>query len=232
MTCAWCDAPIKGTSRKRFCNDRCRVASHREGRRTPPAPPSPQEALERTVAALYVRLDGPYPQHPHVDAWDILRRAEAYDGPHPVIAHPPCGPWGAFRHNVTSGDAWCAVKAVAQVRRWGGVLEHPSGSHLWRARGLPKPGGGVDRWGGWSMLIRQRWWGHPAAKPTWLYIVGRDGHPPLPPFASRDSAERAVMDLSRRERELTPVALADWLVMLAQGCVEGRYRRGCVLTSC
>src|SRR5690606_21601410 len=62
--------------------------------------------------------------------------------------------------------------AVDQVRRWGGVLEHPAFSRLWDAMDLPRPSELPDEYGGWSIEVNQCAWGHVAKKPTWLYFVG------------------------------------------------------------
>ncbi len=221
MICRWCRGPNppSATRRRVFCSDKCRVASHREDKRTPVVY-SPSEVKKRAVAALYVRTDGIYPTLPLVTPYDGRgpgRDATGYWGPDPVVAHPPCAPWGSFRHNCTGQRADLAVRAVEQVRTFGGVLEHPSGSHLWVARELPAPGDYPDSWGGWSLLVRQSWWGHQAPKPTWLYIVGRWDHPALPPPVA-DPGGR-IVEMDRRDREATPEPLARWLVGLAQGCV-------------
>lgn len=50
----------------------------------------------KTVAALYVQKNGAYWNLPGVDPWDEERDARLYDGPHPVVAHPPCQRWGKF----------------------------------------------------------------------------------------------------------------------------------------
>lgn len=42
------------------------------------------------VAALFVEKDGPYSELNQVDVWDIERDARFYNGPFPVVAHPPC----------------------------------------------------------------------------------------------------------------------------------------------
>ena len=42
-------------------------------------------------------------------------------------------------------DAGCFKSALFDVRRFGGVLEHPEHSHAWKHFGLPKP----PRDGGW-----------------------------------------------------------------------------------
>jgi hypothetical protein len=55
--------------------------------------------------------------------------------------------------------------AVALVREFGGVLEHPAGSTLWKAQKLPRPGE-RDQYGGWTLEAPQKWWGHKAEKAT------------------------------------------------------------------
>ncbi len=147
--------------------------------------------VTETVAALYVRADGHYSTMPDVDPWPEGRDAALYAGPHPVVAHPPCAPWGRYRTIApTRQRADLAVRAVDQVRWYGGVLEQPAASHLWLARDLPAPGVKPDQWGGWSMLIRQSWWGHRAPKPTWLYVVGRPVGDTPPPAATRSGPWR------------------------------------------
>ncbi len=49
---------------------------------------------DRTVATLYVETGGVYYGIPGVDPWDEERDARLYDGPYPVVAHPPCSRWG------------------------------------------------------------------------------------------------------------------------------------------
>jgi len=84
--------------------------------------------VSATVAALYIDPRGPYPRMDGVECWDEQRDARAYDGPHPVVAHPPCGPWGNLRHLSFGAGRECGPLAVRQVRDFGGVLEHPAGS--------------------------------------------------------------------------------------------------------
>lgn len=226
--CQWCRTE---PARRRYCSTRCRVAAFRERNRN--QDPETLRARERNasssrnggrVAALYVRADGHYADVPGVEPWDVQRDASRYEGPHPVVAHPPCAPWGRYRAiSGTRQRADLAVRAVGQVRQWGGVLEHPAHSHLWVARELPEPGGERDRWGGWTLLIRQSWWGHRAPKPTWLYIVGTAAVPDMPPPVP-DPGGR-IETMSRRQRELTPPALARWLIELARRCEPPGFRR-------
>jgi hypothetical protein len=76
-------------------------------------------------------------------------------------------------------DDGCFAAALAAVRKWGGVIEHPWGSHAWPHFGLntpPRTGGWImaDFEGGWTYCVEQRPYGHHARKPTLLYAVGCD----------------------------------------------------------
>lgn len=181
------------------------------------------------VAALYVDVArGPYASLPGVDCWGVERDARQYDGPHPVVAHPPCAQWSRLRHFARADDGTksCAPRAIEQVRRWGGVVEHPASSSLWAHLALPPPGGLPDRHGGRTIEVRQCDWGHPAEKRTWLYVVGPvDCVPPMPPrgepthcVESRNGTASALPRMPKRDRHITPPALARWLVDLARRC--------------
>jgi hypothetical protein len=63
-----------------------------------------------TVAALYVEKDGAYFGLPGVDPWDEERDATLYDGPYPVVAHPPCNRWCVPNH-AWHGKPWATVEA-------------------------------------------------------------------------------------------------------------------------
>lgn len=137
-----------------------------------------------TVAALYVETDGCYFSLAGVDPWDEARDARTYAGPHPVVAHPPCQRWGRYSENhpivgrigTTGDDGGCFEAALASVRAWGGVLEHPADSKAWahfkmlrpvRYEGWTLP----DTVGGRSCYVEQGHYGHAARKATWLYAV-------------------------------------------------------------
>lgn len=170
------------------------------------------------VAALYVEARGVYASIAGVDPWPASRNANAYAGPLAVIAHPPCGPWGRYAH-LCEQDPACALHAVDHVRRWGGVLEHPAESKLWAVAELPRPGEACDGFGGWTLAVNQCDFGHPAPKPTWLYIAGATPAeiPDLPPPLAELPAGR-VEYLSKRRRAATPPAFARWLVEAARRC--------------
>ena len=137
------------------------------------------------VAALFVNPRGCYAGLPGVDPWGEDRDARLYAGPHPVVAHPPCSTWcqlaavnqARYGHAIGS-DGGCFASALASVRAWGGVLEHPAYSYAWPAfelRKPHKPGGWLPtRCGGHVAHVEQCSYGHPARKATWLYAVGVD----------------------------------------------------------
>lgn len=158
------------------------------------------------IAALYVDTDGCYYGLYGVDPWDQARDARQYAGPWPVVAHPPCQRLGRFWHGSTrkphqfklGDDGGCFAAALASVRRWGGVLEHPADSHAWKHFGLvaPERHAGWQSAGdmqGWTCYVEQGHYGHTSRKPTWLYAC----HAALPD-----------LNWSRGEQRLHPVALA------------------------
>lgn len=137
------------------------------------------------IAALYVQRNGVYYGLDDVDPWDEERDARLYAGPWPVVAHPPCSRWCRLAGLVEARwghkrgeDGGMFESALAAVRRWGGVLEHPAYSDAWPAFGLPVPSrsGGWQRGlcGGWSCHVEQGRYGHPAKKATWLYVFGAE----------------------------------------------------------
>jgi hypothetical protein len=203
-----------------------------------------------TVAALYVLPDGPYCGLLDVDPWHPPRDAREYAGPHPVVAHPPCERWGRYWHGgpsakvrrVLGDDGGCFAAALAAVRKWGGVLEHPEASHAWAKFWLAKPprrGGWIaaDFEGGWTCCVEQGHYGHPARKATWLYAKPAYHSRELPDLVwgpsrgqrldegfhsaeerrvARAAGQKPRKRLSKRECAETPVAFRDLLLSIAR----------------
>jgi len=135
------------------------------------------------IAALYVQTDGVYYGLPNVDPWDETRDARLYEGPWPVVAHPPCARWSRLagfteaRFGLKRGDdGGCFKAALEAVHRFGGVIEHPAYSDAWRAFHLPRPsvreGWTLGIEGGASCYVEQGRYGLPVKKATWLYAFG------------------------------------------------------------
>ena len=111
------------------------------------------------LAAIYIALHGPYPRMPDVECWPI--RAQDYPGPHPVICHPPCGPWGPTRTLCKYQTKDGGLHALEMVHRYGGVIEQPAASTLFELHG---------RTGGRVIMVEQGKWGHPLPKLTQIYF--------------------------------------------------------------
>jgi len=184
-----------------------------------------------TVAVLFARPDSCYKQIPGCEVYDAERDARTYDGPWPVVAHPPCRSWASLRHGAKPrpDERNLARLAVSLVREFGGVLEHPQFTTLWRAQSLPE-GERRDSYGGWTLYVQQHWWGHRAQKRTRLYIVGCEPRdiPDMPMrlgeathtvgLWSGRERETCRPSIAKHEYEATPPALAEWLVELARRC--------------
>ena len=191
------------------------------------------------IAALFVQRGGVYYGIPDVDPWPESRDARLYPGPWPVVAHPPCSRWCRLAGLVEARwghrrgeDGGCFASALASVRRWGGVLEHPAYSDAWAAFDLPRPpssGGWVRGFdGGWTCQVEQGRYGHAAKKSTWLYAHGvrdlptlhwgsiPDRYPSLVSRCRNHSPEDTRPRIGNREASATPPAFRDLLLDLAR----------------
>jgi hypothetical protein len=178
------------------------------------------------VAALYVDPKGIYSGLPDVEAWGEDEDARLYDGPWPVVAHPPCKSWsimGQCRPEIVRGaDGGCFNLALYAVRKWGGVLEHPAHSHAWARFSLPRPP--HEGWArsitdeGWVCEVDQFRYGHRANKRTWLYYVGNTP----PPMLAWGRGARSPVTVrndgggGRDQRSKTPPEFRDLLLDMAR----------------
>lgn len=185
------------------------------------------------VAVLFARADSIYKSIDGCDVWDKERNALNWPGCVPAIFHPPCRAWSRMRHfsKPAAGEKDLALWAVDRVRENGGVLEHPAASSLWPAAGLPFPGQ-TDAFGGWTLPVSQYSFGHLAEKSTLLYIVGcRPSDIPILPFVLGRPTHTCLNskgisksnpgwrpEITRSQREQTPIEFAHWLVALARQC--------------
>lgn len=179
------------------------------------------------TSALFIRPDSFYKQIPDVDCWDEQRNALLWPGGNPAIFHPPCRQWGRMRAfaKIDVDEKALAVWAVGQIRTWGGVLEHPAYSSLWKACNLPLAG--IDEFGGFTLSVNLHWFGFPAEKKTFLYVVGcRLSDVPAHPLCfdavtktiSSSSAryKTGKTEISKCLRDRTPYSMALWLHSLCQ----------------
>ena len=194
------------------------------------------------IAALYVATGGCYFGLEGVDPWDEARDARAYDGPWPVVAHPPCQRWCRLAGLIEArwghkrgDDGGTFAAALAAVRTFGGVLEHPAYSAAWPAHGLAKPPTGgewvpADELGGMTCYVEQSKYGHLAKKATWLYAVSAAALPSMRWGSTLDAKSGALVSwcgnkvasgesrprLGKKAAIATPRAFRDVLVAIAR----------------
>lgn len=193
------------------------------------------------VAALYVETNGCYFGLPNVDPWDIGRDARLYAGPNPVVAHPPCDRWhqlSAVNHKrwgyVINDDGGCFAAALAAVREYGGVLEHPAESRAFKFHGIPEPV--ADSWqftidGDWVTEVWQSSYGHGARKRTWLLYRG-SAMPPLLEWRRVAGKfqigffDQKLPQLPKAERATTPKPFRDLLISIARASTITSHHSG------
>jgi hypothetical protein len=171
------------------------------------------------IAVLCAQRRSVYGSIRGLEVYDKARDARSYIGSAPVIAHPPCRLWGNLKHFSKAPDPEAEKElgryCARQVIRCGGVLEHPFRSGLFADMGLPE--GGMTNEHGFTLEVLQRWWGHSMLKTTWLFFarMNADKLPPIRPVLT--GRRKDIKDLSRRQREATPPAMATWLVEAVRG---------------
>jgi hypothetical protein len=189
---------------------------------------------EKEIAALFVRRDSVYKMFPEVDCYDINRDARTFSGGMPVICHPPCRTWGkyAYRSKAPEGEHELAEWAVKQVCKWGGVLEHPVGSSL-------KFDPFIAGMHSYFLELNQSYFGYMALKPTKIYIISKSdiserqvrrfngyGDVVRTKFSDLESLRylrgtrklKPLEKLSKKQREATPIAFAQFLIDIAKMC--------------
>lgn len=197
------------------------------------------------VAVLFVQPRGIYSklaEELNLDIWPKERDARGYVGPHPVVSHAECGPWGRYAKltpeskalgPMLGDDGGCFEFSLSTVRRVGGVIEHPKDSKAWRHFGLTPPP--VTGWAPasatlWTCRVEQGHYGHAAQKPTWLLYSSPRGIRPFDliwgpsEVAPRPWAKaRGVLEcLSKNQRAATPEPFARVLVQLALHAVQSK----------
>ena len=208
-----------------------------------------EKGATQRVAALFVETGGVYYGLPDVDPWDESRDARLYAGPWPVVAHPPCNKWSPLAYinqrripgYVLGDDGGCFESALASVREFGGVLEHPANSVAWKHYGLMRPERGFwkGNFGEWVTEVDQGRYGHRARKRTWLYATGMWNVPPaldwnvaeadaiVSGFTHQPKGAHVACEHRRirpREANATPLAFRDVLLDMARSV----QREGCV----
>ena len=195
------------------------------------------------IAALFVIDGGCYYGLDGVLPYSEFDDARLYDGPWPVVAHPPCERWGAFAHGsplnpnkVFGDDGGCFAHGMYCCRKYGGVIEHPYSSRAFQCFYALKPTKNeawfeCDDFNGYACYVDQGNYGHLARKPTILY-VNKGNRPKLDHTTTSNipltvksknrkncKTSRAFVDyLPVRHRNPTPVVFRDILIQIARSC--------------
>jgi hypothetical protein len=190
---------------------------------------------QKKIGVLFARNDSRYKDFEMYDVYDIDRDARGYAEVFPVICHPPCRAWGRLSHmaNPRPDEKDLAWFSLDMIHKHGGILEHPTGSRLWKEANLPLAGQGYGSKGGFTLEIDQFDFGHVAHKNTKLYIYGltMEELPPLPP-KNMNGTDRSICGnvkgtkrCTQYQREYTPDELIKFLTDI---CLTISKNRGLI----
>lgn len=180
----------------------------------------------KKITVLFCQSDSIYKKL-GCDIWDERRDALNWTGTEAAIYHPPCRLWSRLRAFSTADpiEKYLAMWSVRKVRSYGGILEHPKASLLFKQVGLPLPGQSDEF--GFTIELDQYHFGHKAQKSTWLYICGIEPGSKLLNYSRIPGSPKYVFstsksldakpELNAKERSATPIRFAKWLVKI---CTE------------
>jgi len=153
---------------------------------------------------LFCMKDSTYKDY-DTNIYDEQRNALTWSGKCPAIHHPPCRTWTQFGMLFTKADTrerFLARWSVEMIANYGGVMEHPINSKIWK-----------HCRNGFLMRINQGWFGHPCKKPTGLYIVGMK-QSELPYFEMINKHYNTIENNSKKWRSKTPPQLSEYLIKI------------------
>lgn len=188
------------------------------------------------VNILFASKDSFYFQIPGLNVFDEKRNAESVERKGVFICHPPCAQWSRLRYfsNFNSRLKAYGPWSILLVRKFGGIIEHPASSLLFK-KYLPLPGQPPDKYGGFSLKITMHQFGASYHKPTWIYIVGINKKDlPAEPLnfsvishsISNPGKRSALKEISKKERSLSPFPFIFWLVQVAMHIEQNKIYAG------
>lgn len=177
--------------------------------------------MERIIAVLCVQKTTIYRGMPGVEVFDKARDARSWLGGSPAVFHPPCRAWSnkcAHQAKPEPGEKELGLYCAEQLKKWGGILEQPAHSRLFKAAGLPLPNeAGTAQL--WTAVVLQEWWGYPTEKRTWLCfsrIPKKAVQIPIRLQLQNRGDRRRWQIMSKAQRSRTPKEFAEWLVATAR----------------
>ena len=173
------------------------------------------------IPVLFTQENSNYNEIQIFDCYDEKRNALSFNYRIPLIAHPPCRKFSKLRGLSTAplSEKKLAFFALAKVRQFGGILEHPRSSTLWKD-GNFNLDGSVDSYGGFLRSVDLSWFGFPARKKTMLYFCGITPSQ-LPPFPISLNAITHVVsssyksekkEIPKNMRSATPLPMIEFFI--------------------
>ena len=186
------------------------------------------------IPVLFTQVKSNYNDYQIFDTYDFQRDAFTYYDRIPVIAHPPCRLFSRLRKFSTAPaqEKKCAFFALSKIRQFGGILEHPRSSLLWKTGNFDLSGK-VDSYGGFLRSVNLSWFGFPCEKKTMLYFVGITPSQ-LPEFPLSfdaithqisSSKKKSLPEISKDSRSTTPVPMINYFVQV----ITIIYKNRCLL---
>ncbi len=175
---------------------------------------------------LFVQKNSKYYNYDCFDCYDEQRNALTSQARVPLICHPPCRKFSRLRafSKAPLKEKQLAYFALDRVRMYGGILEHPKSSTLWKT-GNFNLDGTVDQYGGFLRTVNLSDFGFPAKKPTNLYFVGlRPGELPSIPLnfnaithcITTSSKYSNLKEISANQRAATPLLMIEYFIEVIQ----------------
>lgn len=167
------------------------------------------------MLVYFVSKKSNYKDYPGVTWFDVEKNALNHPPMAPAIYHPPCRLFSKLRKFSTApvDEMYLAHWSMYFVRCYGGIVEHPFDSQLWKIYNINKVHI-IDEFGGFFHVIDQYDFGFPTRKRTGLYIVGTLPRllpaSPIRLYISEKKWDR----LSPLQRSLTPISLIDYFSVI------------------
>jgi hypothetical protein len=187
------------------------------------------------IPVLFTNEKSNYNNYSIFDTYSKKRNAFTYYSRSPLIAHPPCRLFSRLRGFSTANksEKKLAFFALSRVRQFGGILEHPRSSTLWK-NGNFNLSGNIDEYGGFLRSVNLSWFGYPCEKKTMLYFVGiKPGDlPPFPlnllPPSSIISTSRSstLPEIPKKDRSSTPAHMIEYFIEVMQ-IINNKNQKPC-----
>ena len=175
----------------------------------------------KKIPVLFTNTISIYDTFPVFDTWDVTRNAFLSEHRVPAIYHPPCRLFSRLRKfsSAPLSEKKCAFWSLSRVRQFGGIIEHPRSSTLWKDGNFHLDGT-VDAYGGFLRSVELSWFGFTAKKPTLLYFVGiSPGQLPAfplpgqsPIFIIGTSKRQSLPELPKKKRSETPLSMVNFFL--------------------